>query len=111
MVGHGRPDAAAAEKPQLFGRAGGRLRETKGMTGTEIRRLDATTVERIAAGKAGGTERIRVADDGVGMTEADLRMAVREQTTSKIGNIADLEAGRTHHGVLWQRPDYRRVLG
>jgi len=89
---------------------------------TEIRELDRTTVERIAAGEvverpasvvkelvensldadAGridvsvegdGTERIQITDDGVGMSEADVRTAVRKHTTSKITDIEDLEAG------------------
>ena len=88
----------------------------------EIQELDARTVERIAAGEvverpasvvkelvensidadasrvsvaveAGGTERIRVADDGVGMSEQDLSRAVEKHTTSKIGDIDDLESG------------------
>ncbi|ACV10197.1 DNA mismatch repair protein MutL [Halorhabdus utahensis DSM 12940] len=88
----------------------------------EIRELDQTTIERIAAGEvverpasvvkellensldadasrvrvaveAGGTESIRVSDDGVGMTEGDARAAVREHTTSKIRDISDLESG------------------
>ncbi|WP_290812996.1 DNA mismatch repair endonuclease MutL, partial [Halovivax sp.] len=89
---------------------------------TDIRRLDEDTVARIAAGEvverpasavkelvenaldadasridvavgAGGTELIRVADDGRGMTEADLRAAVRQHTTSKIASLDDLESG------------------
>ncbi|MGQ3411138.1 DNA mismatch repair endonuclease MutL [Natrinema sp. LN54] len=89
---------------------------------TGIRRLDEDTVARIAAGEvverpasavkelvensldadadsvdvtveAGGTELIRVADDGRGMSEADLRAAVREHTTSKIDGLEDLESG------------------
>jgi DNA mismatch repair protein MutL len=88
----------------------------------DIHELDAQTVERIAAGEVverpasvvkelvenaidadasrvdvtvedGGTELIRVADDGVGMTENDVRTAVREHTTSKITDIDDLESG------------------
>nr|WP_254863929.1 DNA mismatch repair endonuclease MutL [Halovivax gelatinilyticus] len=89
---------------------------------THIHQLDADTVARIAAGEvverpasavkelvensldadasridvtveAGGTELIRVADDGRGMTETDLRAAVRQHTTSKIAGLDDLESG------------------
>ncbi|WP_049901398.1 DNA mismatch repair endonuclease MutL [Natrinema sp. J7-1] len=89
---------------------------------TEIHELDEDTVARIAAGEvverpasavkelvensldadassvdvtveAGGTELIRVADDGHGMSEAALRTAVREHTTSKIDGLEDLESG------------------
>ncbi|WP_455447807.1 DNA mismatch repair endonuclease MutL [Natrinema thermotolerans] len=89
---------------------------------TEIHQLDEDTVARIAAGEvverpasavkelvensldadadsvdvtveAGGTELIRVVDDGRGMSEADLRAAVREHTTSKIDGLEDLESG------------------
>ncbi|WP_254765840.1 DNA mismatch repair endonuclease MutL [Salinilacihabitans rarus] len=89
---------------------------------TDIRPLDEDTVARIAAGEvverpasavkelvenaldadasridvaveAGGTELIRVADDGHGMTEADARAAVRQHTTSKIDGLEDIESG------------------
>ncbi|MHC3436896.1 DNA mismatch repair endonuclease MutL [Natrialbaceae archaeon A-gly3] len=89
---------------------------------SEIHALDEDTVARIAAGEVverpasavkelvensldagatqidvtveeGGTELIRVADDGHGMTEADVRAAVRQHTTSKIDGLEDLEAG------------------
>jgi DNA mismatch repair protein MutL len=52
---------------------------------------DASRVE--VAVEAGGTEGIRVRDDGVGMTRAELELAVQEHTTSKIDDIDDLEAG------------------
>jgi len=103
----------------------------------EIRELDATTIERIAAGEvverpasvvkellensldadasrvrvaveAGGTESIRVSDDGVGMTEADARTAVREHTTSKIRDISDLESGV---GTLGFRGEALHAIG
>jgi len=86
---------------------------------TDIRKLDESTVQRIAAGEvverpasvvkelvensldadasridvtveSGGTERIAVSDDGEGMTETDVRTAVREHTTSKIRDVEDL---------------------
>lgn len=92
------------------------------MTASEIRQLDPQTVERIAAGEvverpasvvkellensidadasrvtvaveSGGTEGIRVSDDGVGMTREELERAVEKHTTSKIRDIDDLEAG------------------
>ncbi len=87
----------------------------------EIHELDAETRDRIAAGEvverpasvvkellenaldadasriavrvdSGGTDRIVVSDDGVGMSEADARMAVREHTTSKLRDIDELDA-------------------
>jgi len=88
----------------------------------QIRELDPTTVERIAAGEvverpasvvkelvensldaeasrvsvaveSGGTESIRVSDDGLGMDEGALRRAIEQHTTSKIRTIDDLEGG------------------
>jgi DNA mismatch repair protein MutL len=87
-----------------------------------ITRLDDDTVRKIAAGEvverpasvvkeliensldagatridvgveAGGTDRIRVADDGEGMTAEAVERAVEEHTTSKIDDVDDLEAG------------------
>ena len=92
-----------------------------------IRELDGQTVERIAAGEvverpasvvkelvensldadaarvsvaveSGGKDGIRVEDDGIGMSEAEVRKAVEEHTTSKIRDIEDLEAGVTTLG-------------
>ncbi|MFB6085302.1 MAG: DNA mismatch repair endonuclease MutL [Halodesulfurarchaeum sp.] len=89
---------------------------------TEITRLDDATISKIAAGEvierpasvvkelvensldagatrvdvtveAGGTELVRVADDGQGMTEKGVKRAVEQHTTSKIGSIEDLETG------------------
>ncbi|PSQ46472.1 DNA mismatch repair protein MutL [Halobacteriales archaeon SW_7_65_23] len=87
-----------------------------------IQELDSRTVERIAAGEvverpasvvkellensidadasrvtvaveAGGTDGIHVTDDGIGMSREALERAVEKHTTSKIGDIEDLESG------------------
>jgi DNA mismatch repair protein MutL len=55
--------------------------------------LDADASRVTVAVEAGGTEGIRVRDDGEGMSERELELAVREHHTSKIGDISDLEAG------------------
>ena len=91
---------------------------------TRIRRLDPETREKIAAGEvvtrpaavvrelvensldAGatkidvavdgdGTDRIRVRDDGRGMSRADATLAVERHTTSKLSAGADVEAVST----------------
>jgi len=103
----------------------------------DIRELDESTVERIAAGEvverpasvvkelvensldadasrvevgveAGGRERIRVADDGIGMTEEAVRRAVEQHTTSKIRDIGDLEGGV---GTLGFRGEALHAIG
>jgi DNA mismatch repair protein MutL len=94
---------------------------------TRIQKLDERTVHQIAAGEvverpasvvkefvensidadasrievtvdAGGTERVAVSDNGRGMSETDVRMAVQEHTTSKITDITDIESGVTTLG-------------
>ncbi|MGQ4554453.1 DNA mismatch repair endonuclease MutL [Halobellus sp. GM3] len=55
--------------------------------------LDAGANRISVAVEAGGTEGVRVRDDGVGMDRESVRRAVEEHTTSKIADIDDLEAG------------------
>jgi DNA mismatch repair protein MutL len=107
------------------------------MPGTNIHQLDPTTVERIAAGEVverpasvvkelvensldadasrlrivaeeGGTDYIRVTDDGIGMSEEDVTTAVEKHTTSKISNIEDLETGL---GTLGFRGEALAAIG
>ncbi|MDG5776096.1 DNA mismatch repair endonuclease MutL [Haloarculaceae archaeon H-GB2-1] len=104
---------------------------------TDIRELDPTTIERIAAGEvverpasvvkelvensldadasrvtvaveAGGKAGIRVTDDGIGMSETEVRKAVEKHTTSKIRDIADLEGGV---GTLGFRGEALHAIG
>ncbi|MFC7213273.1 DNA mismatch repair endonuclease MutL [Saliphagus sp. GCM10025334] len=103
-------------------RANNRATDERAADETTIHHLDEHTVARIAAGEvverpasavkelvenaldadatridveieAGGTEFIRISDDGRGMTETDVRQAVRQHTTSKITGLEDLERG------------------
>ena len=55
--------------------------------------LDAGADRISVAVEAGGTDGIRVRDDGVGMDREAAERAVEEHTTSKIESIDDLEAG------------------
>jgi len=92
--------------------------------GDRVRELDDATVAQIAAGEVverpasvvkelvensldagassvdvtvegGGRDRVVVADDGRGMTREDLRAAVRQHTTSKLGDASELDAVAT----------------
>lgn len=89
---------------------------------TRIRQLDSRTIAKIAAGEVverpasvvkelvenaldagasrvnvaiteGGTDGIVVTDNGIGMSEEAVRLAVEQHTTSKIRDVADLESG------------------
>lgn len=91
---------------------------------TEIRQLDDDTIAKIAAGEVverpasvakelvenaldagatriqitveeGGLDLVEVRDDGVGMSESDLRASVREHTTSKLTDAGELESVST----------------
>ena len=57
--------------------------------------LDAGATSVDVSVEAGGTERVVVADDGRGMTGEELRVAVRQHTTSKLGDADDLDAVST----------------
>ncbi len=57
--------------------------------------------------EAGGTDGIRVTDDGIGM-DRDASNRRREHTTSKIGDIEDLEAGV---GTLGFRGEALHTIG
>ena len=70
--------------------------------------LDAGADRISVAVEAGGTEGIRVRDDGVGMDRAAVERAVEEHTTSKIDTIDDLEAGV---GTLGFRGEALHTIG
>ncbi|WP_188786204.1 DNA mismatch repair endonuclease MutL [Halobellus salinus] len=70
--------------------------------------LDAGADRLSVAVEAGGTEGIRVRDDGVGMDRAAVERAVEEHTTSKIDTIDDLEAGV---GTLGFRGEALHTIG
>ena len=70
--------------------------------------LDAGADRISVAVEAGGTEGIRVRDDGVGMDRASVGRAVEEHTTSKIDTIDDLEAGV---GTLGFRGEALHTIG
>lgn len=52
--------------------------------------IDAKAAEITVSVEDGGRSRVRVSDDGIGMTEQDVRLAVQRHATSKITSFADL---------------------
>jgi DNA mismatch repair protein MutL len=70
--------------------------------------LDAGADRISVAVEAGGTDGIRVRDDGIGMTADQLAVAVEEHTTSKIEDIQDLDAGV---GTLGFRGEALHTIG
>lgn len=70
--------------------------------------LDADATRVTVAVERGGVDGIRVRDDGVGMTEEEVRLAVEEHTTSKITGIADLDSGV---GTLGFRGEALHTIG
>ncbi|ELZ87668.1 DNA mismatch repair protein MutL [Haloferax elongans ATCC BAA-1513] len=70
--------------------------------------LDADATRVSVAVDAGGVEGVRIRDDGVGMSEEELELSVREHTTSKISDIEDLEAGV---GTLGFRGEALHTIG
>ena len=108
----------ASDPPERGGEADAVTRQDNGPPARRVRRLEQPTVDRIAAGEvvtrparvvaelvdnaldAGasritigvdgdGTDRIRVADDGRGMSRADARLAVERHATSKLAPDGD----------------------
>lgn len=57
--------------------------------------LDADASRIVIEIKGGGTELVRIVDDGFGMSEADARAALLRHATSKIGSADDLLAIHT----------------
>ncbi len=58
--------------------------------------LDAGATRIDVSIRRGGTEEIRVFDDGCGMTPADLKLALLRHATSKISGMEDLERIATY---------------
>lgn len=94
--------------------------ETCGISGSRIRQLDESTINKIAAGevierpasvikeiidnsidahatdirveiRGSGTKSIRIVDNGIGMSHADASLAFKKHATSKISAIEDLD--------------------
>jgi DNA mismatch repair protein MutL len=53
--------------------------------------LDAGTTQITVEAQGGGAELIKVADNGVGISSAELELAFHRYATSKIGSLGDLE--------------------
>jgi DNA mismatch repair protein MutL len=70
--------------------------------------LDAGASRVVVAVESGGIDGVRVRDDGQGMTESEVRLAVQEHTTSKIRDVDDLEGGV---GTLGFRGEALHTIG
>jgi len=57
--------------------------------------IDAGATEIIVELQAGGTELIRVTDNGSGMSKEDAEISIKPHTTSKLQNIDDLQSLET----------------
>jgi len=57
--------------------------------------LDAGATQLTVDIEAGGARRIRIADNGSGIVQSDLALALTRHATSKIGSMDDLEAVRS----------------
>ena len=110
MSGGDRPTIRALDDRTIRQIAAGEVVERPASVVKELveNSLDADANRVSVAVDAGGTEGVRVRDDGVGMDRDAVRMAVDEHTTSKISDIEDLEAGV---GTLGFRGEALHTIG
>ncbi|MUV59124.1 DNA mismatch repair endonuclease MutL, partial [Halogeometricum sp. CBA1124] len=110
MSGGDRPTIRALDDRTIRQIAAGEVVERPASVVKELveNGLDADANRVSVAVDAGGTEGVRVRDDGVGMDRDAVRMAVDEHTTSKISDIEDLEAGV---GTLGFRGEALHTIG
>ncbi|WP_049986388.1 DNA mismatch repair endonuclease MutL [Halobellus rufus] len=107
---HPRPTIRALDERTIRQIAAGEVVERPASVVKELveNSLDADANRISVAIDAGGTEGVRVRDDGVGMDREAVQRAVEEHTTSKIDDIADLEAGV---GTLGFRGEALHTIG
>ncbi|MDS0296235.1 DNA mismatch repair endonuclease MutL [Halogeometricum luteum] len=108
--GEGRPAIRALDDRTVRQIAAGEVVERPASVVKELveNSLDADATRISIAVNAGGTEGVRVRDDGVGMDRDDVEMAVEEHTTSKISDVDDLESGV---GTLGFRGEALHTIG